>query len=235
MPRYRKIYESEAATYDALVSREDWQGNLAPALDRICPLAEKVVVEFGAGTGRLTRLLARKAKIVHAFDSYPAMLAQAQVNLSRERIGNAHICIGDNRSIPMPEASADIAIAGWTFGHFTSWHPETWTQEIGAALGEMARVTRPAGTQIIIETLGTGSAVPVEPTDRLSQYYALLERKYGFLRTWIRTDYRFRSRQEADSLTSAFFGKEYSTQVDSDGAVILPECTGIWVRNSTEK
>ncbi|HTO20998.1 MAG TPA: class I SAM-dependent methyltransferase, partial [Spirochaetia bacterium] len=74
MPDLFEIYRSQPGKYDDLVSREDWQGNLLPAVEAICPLRGLEVVELGAGTGRLTRLLAGKARFVAAFDASAAML-----------------------------------------------------------------------------------------------------------------------------------------------------------------
>ena len=59
MPDYQAIYQNQAAQYELMVSREDYQGNLLPALNAIRPLAGLDVVELGAGTGRLTRQMRR--------------------------------------------------------------------------------------------------------------------------------------------------------------------------------
>jgi hypothetical protein len=61
----------------------------------------------------------------------------------------------------------------------------------------------------------------------LAVYYTLLE-DMGFSSTWIRTDYQFKSVQEAAELTGFFFGEELADRVAREKLVILPECTGIW-------
>ncbi len=76
---FKDIYRRQAGDYDLLVSREDFQGNLLPALEAITPLAGVDVVEFGAGTGRLTRLVVPVARMVYAFDVAEAMLAKARL------------------------------------------------------------------------------------------------------------------------------------------------------------
>ena len=53
MPSFAQIYAQHADEYDALVSREDYEGNLMPALQAIRALQRLDIVEFGAGTGRL--------------------------------------------------------------------------------------------------------------------------------------------------------------------------------------
>ena len=138
------------------------------------------------------------------------------------------VAVADNRNLAVSDRIADVSVAGWTFGHFTSWHAETWRDEIGQALAQMKRVLRPGGTALILETLGTGLEKPHPPTDALAAYYALLEEEHGFSSTWIRTDYRFKSLSEAEELTRFFFGDELADRVAREGLIILPECTGIW-------
>ena len=77
MSDYKRIYFSRAEEYERLVNREDHRGNLKPALAHIRPLSGLDVVELGAGTGRITRLLAPEVKCISAFDISPHMLAVA--------------------------------------------------------------------------------------------------------------------------------------------------------------
>jgi ubiquinone/menaquinone biosynthesis C-methylase UbiE len=139
--------------------------------------------------------------------------------------------VGDNRSLPVEDASADLSIEGWSFGHFTGWYPETWRDEIGKAVSEMKRVLRPGGTAIILETLGTGREAPQAPNETLAAYYAWLEVEHDFSPAFIRTDYKFASLDEAEQLTRFFFGDDLAYQVVQNNWVILPECTGIWWRS----
>ena len=73
--RYRRIYRDRADEYDALVGAEDCDGRLRPALEAIAPLAGATVLEAGAGTGRVTRLLLAAGARVVATEPEPAMLA----------------------------------------------------------------------------------------------------------------------------------------------------------------
>ena len=90
----------------------------------------------------------------------------------------------------------------------------------------MERLLRKGGTLVIIETLGTGENQPQAP-EKLQGYYQYLE-SAGFDRTWIRTDYRFRSRSEASELVEFFFGEEMLPKIGPGDQPVLPECTGIW-------
>jgi len=71
---------------------------------------------------------------------------------------------------------------------------------------------------------------PVEPTKELSDYYAFLENKLGFTRSWIRTDYKFNSVKDAEKTVRAFFGDELGNYLRDNNTSVLPECTGLWTR-----
>ncbi len=227
---FQQIYAQYADAYEALVAREDAQGNILKALQSICPLTGLHVVEFGAGTGRLTLLLAPLVSRVAAFDASAHMLEVTRAKVAAQGLSNVHIEVADNRSLPVPSASADLAIEGWSFGHAVGWYPESWKQEISSMIAEMDRVLRPGGTAILMETLGTGREDPQPPNAGLAECYAWLEGEQGFTRQSIRTDYRFESLEEAEKLTRFFFGDELANEVLRRSWIILPECTGIWHR-----
>lgn len=226
MDHFRTIYRTRADDYDTLVAREDFQGSLPQALAKIRPWAGLDVVELGAGTGRLTRLLAPAAASVVALDAAPAMLRVAHLSLGHSR--HVAFAAADNAALPLRDAVADLAVAGWSLGHSVAWYPDAWRDVIGAALAEMRRVLRPGGMVIILETLGTGRETPAPPTDGLAAYYQWLEEAHGFQRAWLRTDYRFASLDEAERLTRFFFGDDLADRVRREGLTTLPECTGLW-------
>src|SRR5262245_47854362 len=95
--RQREVYSRDAERYDLLVSREDHAGNLLPALARIVPLAGRVVVEPGAGTGRLTRLLAPHVRRVVALDRSRPMLEVAAARVRAAGHANVGLTLADNR------------------------------------------------------------------------------------------------------------------------------------------
>jgi ubiquinone/menaquinone biosynthesis C-methylase UbiE len=227
---FQDIYASKAAQYDAMVAREDYQGNIRRALESILPLAGIDVVEFGAGTGRLTRLLAPLVRSIRAYDASAHMLEVACSTLEATGTENWTLGVADNGQIPEPDNSADLVIEGWSFGHATGWNPDGWRDEIGQALSEMQRILKPGGTAILLETLGTGSATPQPPSPGLVELYEWLENERGCSHQWIRTDYQFETVAEAEQLTRFFFGDELANRIVQEQRLILPECTGIWWR-----
>jgi ubiquinone/menaquinone biosynthesis C-methylase UbiE len=232
MPSFEEIYARHADLYDALVEREDHQRHLLPALLETAQLEGADVVEFGAGSGRLTRLLVPVAGHVSAYDASAHMLSVADAHLRATGLANWELGVADNKRLPVDDAAADIAISGWSFGHAVGWFPAAWRTEIGAAVDEMERVLRPGGTAIILETLTTGSETPAPPTPGLAAYYRWLEIERSFSVTAIRTDFRFESLAEAEHLTRFFFGDELADKVRREHWIILPENTGIWWRKS---
>lgn len=227
--RYQAIYEQRAADYQALVEREDHEGNLMPAIAASCRLAGARVVEVGAGTGRLTCMLAPYVAHIDAFDRAPAMLEVARARL--RALGQHHcaLAVADARSLPIADGVADLAIEGWCFGHLAG------TPAIDEALAELRRVLRPGGAAMLVETLGTGCEEPTPPSPVLAALYRRLTDELGYRHRWVRTDYLFASASEARRLTEFFFGRAVPITTLADGRARVPECTGIWWRSFPER
>ncbi len=225
---FELIYGRHAAEYHELVSFEDWQGNLPKALGEVASFAGRTVVELGAGTGRVTMLVAPFCGKVLAFDRSQHMLDKASSNIESRGLANVTFAVANNKAIPLPDACADIVIEGWSFGHSVSQAQSEWRNAADALLSECGRLLRPGGLLIIIETLGTGFRMPCAPGSILPVFYGFLERQLGFAARWVRTDYRFPSLIEARRLVELFFGQMVDYDLAAGGQVIVPECTGIW-------
>ncbi len=225
---YAEVYQSHADRYEQLVSREDYEGNILAALRRITPLEGRDILDSGAGTGRLACLVAPFARSLLVCDSSAAMLEIATARLRASGFTHWRTEVADHRRLPAEDHSADIVLAGWSVVYTVVWE-ENWRAELGRALAELTRVLRPGGSLIILETLGTGYETPTPP-EVLLPYFAYLENEAGFAHSWIRTDYRFESVEEARKLTDFFFQEDMSGRLISVDPPILPECTGIWTK-----
>jgi ubiquinone/menaquinone biosynthesis C-methylase UbiE len=223
---HHSTYKNDADRYEALVSREDYQNNILPAITKIVPLEGLDVVELGAGTGRLTLMLSPRVKSIHAFDISPNMLAITRERLQRAGLTNWKLGAADHRNLPVTSHSADLVISGWSVCYLVDWYRETWRTELDRAMNEIERVLRPGGTLILIETMGTGFETP-HPPEHLLGYYAYLK-EHGFSSTWIRTDYRFESVEQSEELALFFFGDALAQEVRDNHWDVLPECTGYW-------
>ncbi|MCY3915964.1 MAG: class I SAM-dependent methyltransferase [Chloroflexi bacterium] len=225
---FQDIYRYRACQFDRLVAREDRQGKLFAALHDIRPLAGLRVVEFGAGTGRVTRLLSVMVDQICAFDIEASMLKQAHSAMRASGMTNWRLALGDNGRMPVASRCADLVIEGWSFAHVVGWHPENWLRRTDMMLGEMERILKPGGVAILIETMGTGRRRPLAPSPKLAALYDYWERECGFSYRWIRTDFQFASPEEADELMRFFFGDDMADECLDGNTVIVPECTGIW-------
>jgi ubiquinone/menaquinone biosynthesis C-methylase UbiE len=226
--RFIPIYASRAEDYHELVMREDAHGNLPVALREIVHFTGTTVVELGAGTGRVTGMLAPIAGRVMAFDRSRHMLDQAAEYLSGFR--NVSFAVANNLSVPLPDGSADIVVEGWSFGHSVTTAGAGWEKAAEGLIAETMRLLVPDGTAIIIETLGTGCRAPSPPGELLPLFYSWLVEREGFENRWIRTDYLFESISRARELVEFFFGAMVEHEVLPSGQVAVPECTGIWWR-----
>lgn len=226
MPTEKEVYQSHADRYEQLVYREDYQKNLPKAVRNIRDFAGLDIVELGAGTGRLTRFLAREARKVYAGDLSFHMLSRAAGLLRPEEAARCSLSVADMRRMPFPDACADLVVAGWSFCYLAVWGADRWQPELENGLGEALRLLRPGGMVILFENYGTGSETP-NPPPHLNGYFDFLKGK-GFQSDWIRTDYDFASMQEAQDLSDFFFGGELAEKVRKNQWKILPECTGVF-------
>jgi ubiquinone/menaquinone biosynthesis C-methylase UbiE len=227
MPDNKTVYSQYADEYEALIAREDYQGNILRTLEEIVPdLKNRSVLDLGAGTGRLARLLAPRVKYVRAFDESAEMLRVCSDKLSEVGLANWSVDVADHRHLPVADASADLVVSGWSVSYLAVWGAENWRKKLSDWLAEMKRVLTADGLIILFETLGTGQESPV-CVPHLANFYPWLDEN-GFENTSIRTDYKFESLEEAENLSRFFFGDEIGAQVVNNNWVILPECTGVW-------
>ena len=222
----RKIYQSDADRYDALVSREDYQGNIRRVLEEIVSPDDLDVLDLGAGTGRLTLILAPRAKSIRAFDSSAEMLRVCRERLIASGLSNWQVDVADHRNLPVEDHSVDVVVSGWSVSYLAVWNPEQANQELDKWLLEMRRVLRKDGMIILFESLGTGNESPMR-LEHVETTYQWLDDN-GFQNKWIRTDYQFESIEEAEELSRFFFGDELGDKVKQNNWIILPECTGMW-------
>jgi len=222
----RKIYESDAERYEALIFREDHLGNIPRALDEIINVEGLDIVDLGAGTGRLTMLLAPRARFINSFDISDHMLDVTRSRLKALGLNNWRVEVADHRSVPLADDSVDLVVSGWSVSYLAVWNPDSWRAELEKWLEEMKRVLRPNSHIVLFESLGTGNESPIR-LPHLENYYPWLD-EMGFQNKWIRTDYQFESLDEAVVLAGFFFGEELADQVRERGSVSLPECTGVW-------
>jgi ubiquinone/menaquinone biosynthesis C-methylase UbiE len=227
MDHFKRIYTQRAGDYHRMITPEDVEGNLLPALESIVPLRGKRVLDLGTGTGRLPLLLNDWAGQLVGLDLHGAMLRENKAR--RDQAGGGwRLAQGDMGTLPFPASWAEVITVGWAIGHLRSWFAGDWQQQMGRVLREMHRVVAASGALIIIETLTTGSLSPAPPSEGLAEYYAWLEGEWGFARHAIQTDYQFASVDDAIAHTEFFFGPDMVAKIRENDWARIPEWTGVW-------
>jgi len=128
-PAARSVFDSAAAEYDA--ARPSYPAALFEELEKNGgPLAGKLVLDWGAGTGIASRQLAERGATVVSLDIGERMLRRA---LARSP-GSACVLADGNR-MPIRSASSDLVMFA------QSWH---WFDH-SIASAEIARVLKPGG------------------------------------------------------------------------------------------
>jgi SAM-dependent methyltransferase len=225
MPEHEDVYRNEADRYHALVTSEDYSGNLSRAIQSVIPDGA-AVLESGAGTGRVTAILAPLASEIACFDLSVPMLTKAEISTPPHSSGFYGYSAADHRYLPVRASRFEWIVSGWSVCYLATWNRENWQMEVNHALRELTRVIRPGGHILLIESLGTGETIP-NPPGHLIEYLNYLD-KLGFQRRWIRTDYRFADEATARDLTGFFFGESMLKNIEFSPAPTLPECTGLW-------
>jgi ubiquinone/menaquinone biosynthesis C-methylase UbiE len=227
MPSMYEIYERYSHQYDELVSHEDYQHNLKQLLFSLVDWKNKIVVEAGIGTGRVTSIYIDVVKHVYGIDRSSHMLEKLKSNLST-RLNLIDLYSADNLHLPELPEKADIFIEGWSFGHTISDNETELVTVTDILVNHARRMTKDTGKILFIETLGSNSKIPKAPKESLASFFRLLENKYGFRCHKIRTDYKFSTNADAARITGFFFGDKFGEEVLQSGRSIVPEWTGVW-------
>jgi len=107
------------------------------AVEWLLPERHEVAVDVAAGTGLLSRVMARQVKDVISVELDHRMAA-----VLRERSPGVHVVQGRGEALPLADASADAVLIS------SAWH---WLDPL-RAIPEIARVLRPGGTLGVLRT-----------------------------------------------------------------------------------
>jgi ubiquinone/menaquinone biosynthesis C-methylase UbiE/DNA-binding transcriptional ArsR family regulator len=110
------------------------------ALGLLLPPLE--VADLGCGDGYLTIEAARWAARVVAIDRSPEVLGRGRELAARRGVGNITWKRGELESLPLPDASVDVALLSQALHH--AEHPPV-------ALAEAVRILRPGGRVLVLD------------------------------------------------------------------------------------
>ncbi len=139
--RSRSYFDEVAPEWDSIRRIFNDDALRARAVSRLVPSGQKVV-ELGTGTGVLAMELARLGAQVIAVDHSSRMLEAARSKGGASGVSGIEWKEADACDLPLGDAEADAAFAHMALRYLP---------DPPRALGEMARVTRPGGTLVVID------------------------------------------------------------------------------------
>lgn len=104
----------------------------------LADFAGKVVLDIGAGTGRLAFAAARAATTLYCVEPVGNLRDRIKARAREKGLGNVYAVDGLITDIPFPGGFADIVMGGHVFG-----------DELVAEYRELCRVTKPGGSVIL--------------------------------------------------------------------------------------
>lgn len=107
-----------------------------------------VAADLGCGVGRLTPLLAARARRVVGVDASVDLLAAARRRLGA---GGPGFAVGDFRALPLPTAGVDLAFTCDALLHLVD------DDGFAATAAEVARVLCPGGEALLVEHVSAGA------------------------------------------------------------------------------
>ncbi len=128
------VYATDPAAYDAQLFL-NWD---TQELTGVVDFTGKIVIDVGAGTGRLALAVAEMAKTVYAVEPVGNLRDYMRQKISRLGLRNIFVMDGLITSLPFPERFADITMSGHVYGDA----PEN-------EYDELVRVTRPGGMVLL--------------------------------------------------------------------------------------
>ncbi|HZT14438.1 MAG TPA: methyltransferase domain-containing protein [Gaiellaceae bacterium] len=120
--------------------------SLARRLEELLPLSgDERALDVGAGTGAFAYALAPRVREMVAVDADEAMAERARTSAPP----NVEVVVADAERLPFEPFSFDLAVTARTLHH---------TRRPELVVAELARVTRPGGTILVVDQLA-----PVDP------------------------------------------------------------------------
>jgi len=100
------------------------------------------IADLGAGEGLISQLLARRAERVWCIDNSPRMVEVGTDLAAKNGLANLTYKLGDIESVPLSDASVDLAILSQALHH--AQHPQK-------AVAEAHRILKPGGQILILD------------------------------------------------------------------------------------
>jgi len=190
------------ATYEIENRAADPDGRIEAAMAAIASWESRTVLDVGCGTGYHLPMFARTAARVVGVEPHTGLVALAR---RRTRsLANVRVLAGTAQSLPLPDASVDVAHARWAYFFGPGCEP---------GLAELDRVMRRGGTAFVIDNDASRSTFGawfrrgyphLDPPEVMERFWSTR----GWTRTPIDMGWRFESRADLEAVVRIEFPPE---------------------------
>jgi ubiquinone/menaquinone biosynthesis C-methylase UbiE len=136
-------FGAAAAAYTTSLTHSD-SSTLSKVVALAEPKPDDVALDIATGAGHTALALAPHVKGVTAYDLTEPMLAETRRNAAAKGLKNVTTKQGTAEALPFPDASFDIVMVRQAPHHYA---------DVPAAVNEMARVVKPSGRVVIIDSV----------------------------------------------------------------------------------
>ncbi len=187
----------------------DPEERIPKAMQTAAPIQGRVLLDVGAGVGDRTIQYARVASHVYALEPDVKALPMLRGRIKSARVSNVTVVPASAASIPLDDASVDVAYATWSYFFGPGSEP---------GLREVERVVRPGGDIVIVQNYGR---------DELSTFWAAFESECetwsdwfatkGFTCQVVDTVWRFSTLEDALAVLTFLWGQSAQAHVHETG------------------
>jgi len=200
--RHPSTYELESHSFDP-------DGLVADALLSVADWAGLDVLDIGCGTGFQLPLFASSARSVVGVEPHDDLVKLARRRTSS--LPSVHVVAGTAQSLPLPDASVDVAHARWAY----FFGPGC---ELG--LRELERVVRRGGTAFVVDNDGTRSTFgrwfrsdyPNIDPPAVERFWS----SRGWSRIPVLTELRFESRSDLEAVVDIEFDEPTAARIRAE-------------------
>jgi SAM-dependent methyltransferase len=150
--------------------------DLQLVLDLAAPTGTERVLDIGTGAGHTALVLAPRVSSVVLTDPVPTMLSTARRLFEEAGVRNAEFIEAVAERLPFSDASFDIVTTRLAAHHF---------DDVALAFREVARVLRPGGVFIFIDTLAADDPESAAYQDEVETLRDPTHRRIHTRREWI--------------------------------------------------
>ena len=171
----------------------------------------RTVLDIGCGTGFHLPAFAAEAAVVIGVEPHPDLLALARRRTAR--LTNVAVRQGTAQELPVPDASADVVHARWSYFFGPGCEP---------GLEELDRVVRRGGTAFVIDNDASRSTFGAWFRRGYPMVDPVVVERFWSLRGWTRTPldigWRFSSREDLEKVVRIEFDAALAEEILAEHA-----------------